>query len=386
MNFPFPKPKIPDSIYVQNKVCGVEIPHPALQRGWLHCRQLRAKWDSAKIASTIGSGCWLSHYGTDTSAENDPGKVRLMVWVGFWPSGGFVEFYQGCNNPNDEHPLGTVAVYAGSPAAAQALLDELYRDYRVTNETNVPEHRIGFLHESYGDIEVRRVPISPSQVIARQDCLLYYGNGFPDWLDQWIDKMAARRYGLSLLSGAPGTGKTSLIRSMAHWLAKTHQFYVMSASRFTQLEAGEIVTFWAEENRTSRLRKVLILEDAESVLMRRDSDNRERVALLLNLTDGMTGDALGLQVVCTLNGEVSELDPALLRPGRLVAHHEFGPLSAVEAERLARHLDLGTKVLNRPMTLAEIMNPPDAAVASVRQEVNRRRAMGFMSELSRKSQ
>lgn len=377
MKFSFSKPKIPDSAYVQNSVCGVDIPHPALQHGWLHCRQLKAAWDAEKITATIGAGCWLSHYGTDTSAEKDPAKVRLTVMVGFWPTGGFVELYQREYNPLDETPRGTVAVYSETPAAAEALLAELYRDYQQTEGVNPPAHRIGLLNESYGELEVRRVPIADDQVVPREVSAVYYGGGFASWVDPWLTKLVDRRYGLSLLSGAPGTGKTTLIRSMAHWLAKTHQFYVMSAARFMKLDAGEIVSFWAEENRTSRLRKVLVLEDAESVLMRRDLDNRERVALLLNLTDGMTGDALGLHVVCTMNGEVADLDPAILRPGRLIAHREFGPLSASEAGRLAEHLGAKVKVFNGPATLAEITNPPDSTVASVTGGAHNCRSMGF---------
>ncbi|GAB5561624.1 MAG: hypothetical protein SynsKO_32710 [Synoicihabitans sp.] len=386
MNSPFSTPNIPDSTYVQDTVCGVTIPHPALQRGWLHCRQLKSNWDANRITRTIGGGCWLSHYGTDTSAEDDPSKVRLMVIVGFWPSGGFVELFQRAHNPLDETPRGTLAVYGESPAAAEALMDELYQQYRVVPGKNPPVHRIGLLNEAYGDLEVRRVPISDNQVVAREQSFIYYGDDLSSWLDPWLSKLVDRRYGLSLLSGEPGTGKTTLIRSMAHWLAKTHQFYVMSAARFMKLDAGDIVSFWAEENRTSTLRKVLVLEDAESVLMRRDLDNRERVALLLNLTDGMTGDALGLQVICTMNGDIADLDPALLRPGRLIAHREFGPLSPAEASRLARHLKAKEVEFDRPTTLAEVTNPVDPAVASVEPDKRHRRAMGFMIDQELTSQ
>src|SRR3954462_12832879 len=160
------------------------------------------------------------------------------------------------------------------------------------------------------------------------------------WTEAWLESLNARRYGLTVLTGAPGTGKTTLLRSLAHWLADTHVFYFMPAARFASVESGEIVTFWAGENRNSKLRKILILEDAESVLLRRGDDNREKVATLLNLTDGMLGDALGLHVVCTLNSQLADLDPALLRPGRLVAHRDFPLLTVEQARQLATKLGL----------------------------------------------
>jgi hypothetical protein len=169
-----------------------------------------------------------------------------------------------------------------------------------------------------------------------------------------------------------------LLRSLAQWLAATHAFYFMPAARFASVESGEVVTFWAGENRNSKLRKILILEDAESVLLRRGDDNREKVATLLNPTDGMLGDALGLHVVCTLNSELADLDPALLRPGRLVAHRDFDLLNNEEACRLAKVLNVPAPSGDR-ISLAQLFNPAQSTPASSR--TSRRRAMGFHTVL-----
>ena len=142
--------------------------------------------------------------------------------------------------------------------------------------------------------------------------------------------------------------------------------------------AVRFVTFWANENRSSRQRKVLILEDAESILLRRGDDNREKVATLLNLTDGMLGDALGLHVVCTLNSELADLDPALLRPGRLVAHRDFQLLNRAEARRLATHLEQPAPAGDH-VSLAEFFNPPGSG--SFAHTASNRRSMGFHTQL-----
>jgi hypothetical protein len=316
----FKKHSSPESHYQHRALCGVNYPHPAIEHGWLHGRELKLGWNIERIAAKIGERCWLSYYETDQSAgQGDQQKQRLTALAGYWPSGGFIELLLHNINALEEHPRGILAVYAPNPATCETVFAELLAGYVHKDDPSVGGPRLGMLNEAYGDLQVQH-----------------------------------RRYGLTVLTGAPGTGKTTLLRSLAQWLAGSHMFYFMPAARFTKVESGEVVTFWAEENRNSKLRKVLILEDAESVLQRRGEDNREKVASLLNLTDGMLGDALGLHVVCTLNCELADLDPALLRPGRLIAHRAVGRLSVNEAQQLAAHLDRPAPT--KPATLAEIMH------------------------------
>lgn len=250
---------------------------------------------------------------------------------------------------------------------------DLLAHYRHETTTSLTA-RVGMLNFAYGNLTVERIPVTPEQTVPREHLDLYYREGAEAWASAWIDTLNARRYGLTVLTGAPGTGKTTLLRSLAHWLVETHVFYFMPAARFASVESGEIVTFWANENRNSKLRKVLILEDAESVLLRRGDDNREKVATLLNLTDGMLGDALGLHVACTLNRELADLDPALLRPGRLVAHRDFELLNRNEARELAEHLRVSPPAGER-VSLAEFFNPPSRT--SFAPTTTPRRTMGF---------
>ena len=365
----------PTLIHHFDEVFGVKIPLPALQRGWLHGRELTQAWHVERIAEKLGDGCWFSHYARDHDDAEPAGlKVRPYALAGFWPSGGFIEVLLRNANPLDTHPRGTIGVYTDSPARTEALMAELLADYRHALSAEPSPPRIGILNYSYSSLSVERIPVTADQIVPRERLELYYGAGMTRWLDDWIATLNARRYGLTVLTGAPGTGKTTLIRSLARWLSDTHVFYFMPAARFTSVDSGEIVTFWANENRNSKLRKVLILEDAENVLLRRGDDNREKVATLLNLTDGMLGDALGLHVVCTLNSELADLDPALLRPGRLVAHRDFELLTADQARELAEMLKVPAPRGDR-VSLAELFNPSDSP--SFARPASPRRTMGF---------
>ncbi len=372
------EPVTPTLIHHFDEVFGVKIPLPALQRGWLHGRELTQPWHIERIADKLGDQCWFSHYWRDKQdTDADSLKLRPVAIAGFWPSGGFIELLMRSANPLDDHPRGVLGVYSDSPARTEAMMAELLEHYRHDEAPTSRQPRVGILNYSYSNLTVERIPITPDQTVPRERIDLYYGDGMVAWVDEWVRTLNTRRYGLTVLTGAPGTGKTSLLRSLAHWLAESHIFYFMPAARFASVESGEIVTFWAEENRNSKLRKVLILEDAESILLRRGDDNREKVATLLNLTDGMLGDALGLHVVCTLNSELADIDPALLRPGRLVAHREFDLLSADEASRLAASLGLPAPQTEH-VSLAELFNTrcSNAVVAPTR-----RKTLGFHAAL-----
>jgi hypothetical protein len=94
--------------------------------------------------------------------------------------------------------------------------------------------------------------------------------------------------------------------------------------------------FWLTQNEQYReFKKVVILEDAESLLMQRGADNQENLSNLLNISDGFLGEMLKLHVICTINCPMDKIDPAILRPGRLLAMREFVRLSPVQAALLA---------------------------------------------------
>jgi SpoVK/Ycf46/Vps4 family AAA+-type ATPase len=118
----------------------------------------------------------------------------------------------------------------------------------------------------------------------------------------------------------------------------------------------DFIGFWEGERRRHGEKKfIMILEDSEKALMRREDDNRSQVSALLNITDGLLSDFLNLQVICTINCMSSELDQALLRPGRLLAHKVFARLPREEALRIAEKLGKPLP-LRSDYSLAEIFN------------------------------
>ena len=104
---------------------------------------------------------------------------------------------------------------------------------------------------------------------------------------------------------------------------------------------------------------VLIIEDAENIIRDRNeitADASQAVANLLNLSDGLLGDAMHMQIIATFNCDLGIIDKALLRKGRLIANYEFGKLDVDSAKILSEKLGFGNEHISTPMTLAEVYN------------------------------
>jgi hypothetical protein len=151
-------------------------------------------------------------------------------------------------------------------------------------------------------------------------------------------------------------------------------FYFVPVSAADMLFDPRFVAFWiGEAGRNKKKQKIVLLEDAEELLLPRDGGNRDKVSNLLNLADGFLGDHLKLNVIATTNATVRQLDSAILRPGRLLGSREFRRLNRDEAMRLAdaKGLTLPDKA---DYSLAEIYNG-----AAVGPELNGQRRVGFAS-------
>jgi len=103
---------------------------------------------------------------------------------------------------------------------------------------------------------------------------------------------------------------------------------------------------------------VLIIEDAENILLDRKQQRNASVSNLLNLSDGLLSDCLNVQIICTFNSSLNMVDTAFLRKGRLIAQYEFGKLTAGKAARLSTHLGYNSDI-QKPMTIAEIAGQDD---------------------------
>jgi ATP-dependent 26S proteasome regulatory subunit len=158
--------------------------------------------------------------------------------------------------------------------------------------------------------------------------------------------------GIVLLHGVPGTGKTTYLRHLIGSLKKKILFVSPGV-------AGELMNPEFIDLLVDNPNAILVIEDAENIIMDRKYSSNSSVSNLLNISDGLLSDCLNVQIICTFNSSLTLVDNALMRKGRLIAKYEFGALDVVKAQRLSDHLGLQQKI-KKPMTLAEVTNPNEA--------------------------
>jgi hypothetical protein len=107
-----------------------------------------------------------------------------------------------------------------------------------------------------------------------------------------------------------------------------------------------------EDEDDTRRWRMLILEDCDE-LMRTDAKagSGQSLPRLLNLTDGLIGQARDLLVCITTNENISVLHPAVTRPGRCLTQLHVGSLSFAEA---TEWIGDGRPVPSHGATLAEL--------------------------------
>ena len=152
--------------------------------------------------------------------------------------------------------------------------------------------------------------------------------------------------GLIIFYGKPGTGKTTYIRYLCSNLSKQKLF--VPASLNHKIGTPEFLTLLNDFKNS-----ILILEDADSILKKRSTDEDHIISNLLNLSDGMLADFFHVQIICTFNKELTQFDPGMLRKGRLVASYYFRELSLDKTRLLCKSLDY-KNIPDKEMSLADI--------------------------------
>ena len=134
------------------------------------------------------------------------------------------------------------------------------------------------------------------------DLDLNYDDDFKEVSKIVIERLSSEdNKGIVLFAGIPGSGKTSYIRFLTNEIKSKRLVYI-PPDMANCISDPDFIPFLMKYPNS-----IIIIEDAENVLKSRRAGGNQSVANLLNLSDGLLGDCLKLQVVCTFNCHYKEL-------------------------------------------------------------------------------
>ncbi len=236
-----------------------------------------------------------------------------------------------------------------SPLTDKDVIDYLKKSALGYPIEELKESNLYLVSQEHGTLTGKLVK-TPD--LKNLDISLLYNDGFKEVHDVIFDKLSVdNAKGIVLLHGLAGTGKTTYIRHLMSTIKK--KFIFLSPECAHYLSDSSFIKFLLDYRNS-----ILIIEDAEKAVKARTENGESATSNLLSLGDGLLSDSLNIQVLITMNNELSTIDEALLRKGRLIARYDFKELDKHKAQKISDSLGYKSKI-DRDMTLAEIYNQND---------------------------
>jgi ATPase family protein associated with various cellular activities (AAA) len=239
------------------------------------------------------------------------------------------------------------------------LLDEISKYYIHKNTA-----KISLLYSSGGDPSLRNIDLT----IPTIDLNINYGKNFSKIHENLLKKLNEKMTGLYIFHGIPGTGKTSYITYLTSLIDR--KFIFVPVNQLELIVNPSFIQILLDNPNS-----ILVIEDGEKLVINRENNNGESgISTLLNLSDGILGNALKISVIITYNTNREKIDSALLRKGRLLLEHNFNKLTLEESQLLSDKLGKTIKI-KEEMTLADIYNSHDENFHTEEEE---ERKIGFI--------
>ena len=237
------------------------------------------------------------------------------------------------------------SVYFLHAAEQMEVVNDLFEESKKFLYNQKKTTDICLIYNQNGEINTQFVEIKKPKI----DFNIHYNEDFHPIHKEIVKQLNKNNTnGLYLFHGQPGTGKSTYIKFLIHQLKKKVIF--ISPKMAGELDNLNMTPFLLNNKNT-----VFVIEDAEELITSREDVRNSNLSMLLNLTDGLLGESLGIQIIATFNTDVKNIDKALLRKGRLSQIYEFKNLSLDRTNNLLQKLGHNIEV-NYPLPVAEIFN------------------------------
>jgi hypothetical protein len=169
-----------------------------------------------------------------------------------------------------------------------------------------------------------------------------------DGMNKFLENYHTSNSSILLLAGDPGSGKTSLIR---HYISKYRLNSMVTYDESIMMRDDFYINFL-----TSSKKHVLIVEDADLLLSKRDNADNKIMSKFLNVSDGLVKGSNKKIIFSTNITQLNKIDPAIIRKGRCFDVVEFRKLTKNEANAVCRDHELSELSIDKEYNLTEIFN------------------------------
>lgn len=235
---------------------------------------------------------------------------------------------------------------------------------RKIRRKNSCKPAISLLVKNASDIEIKRFKVTKPRLNIEDN----YNDDFIDVHKTILNRLSKKNdKGLVILHGKPGTGKTSYVRYLITKIRKDVIF--LPPNMASSISDPNLLSLLIDNPNS-----VFVIEDAENIVIDRELNGNSAISALLNITDGLLSDCLNIQIICSFNTDISKVDSALMRKGRLIAKYNFRELETKKASELSRKLGFSSS-FESPKTLTEIYNQTERDF----QQINKNKQIGFFA-------
>lgn len=170
-------------------------------------------------------------------------------------------------------------------------------------------------------------------------------------LKKYYESFVASRSQILVLYGPPGTGKTSFIRDLlCEMNLNAYISYDMkiltSDSTFVEYVSGSLFD-------------AIVIEDADDLLTAERGESNKVIAKILNVSDGLIKLPRKKLIFSTNLENVTDIDRAIIRPGRCFDVMEFREITRDEADAVAASIGIEIKEDKKKYSLAELFYMKD---------------------------
>jgi len=170
------------------------------------------------------------------------------------------------------------------------------------------------------------IPLIPEKLPISDMYPFLKDESIEEYYDRYLNSSAS----ILLLIGPPGTGKTTFIRGLLNYAQKN----AIVTYDEKILDRDYIFARFIEDNSG-----VMVIEDADNFLKSR-ADGNSMMHRFLNVGDGLISLKGKKMIFSTNLPSISDVDPALVRPGRCFDIVTFENYTKEQAKNLADKLDI----------------------------------------------